>query len=223
MYGLVADTRICERCGAVFVPRREHARFCCVRCRAAWNREHVGDAAAGIRALQWSVIAMTETIERMPAVGRWDRSRAFTAISEAVWQVTLVDATLVRHHLDAYDQIMARQDPAQRLQTEQSLAGLRFVRNHIGSEASLAAFLRPDRMGAGGRRLTGWSWRPVPEPALASLAPRGRTWELARYRAYQAHLAGQPIGQTFGRVAEFLNLAAAGALSIPAEGAHAGR
>ena len=188
MYGLVADTRICERCGAVFVPRREHARFCCVRCRAAWNREHVGDAAAGIRALQWSVIAMTETIERMPAVGRWDRSRAFTAISEAVWQVTLVDATLVRHHLDAYDQIMARQDPAQRLQTEQSLAGLRFVRNHIGSEASLAAFLRPDRMGAGGRRLTGWSggrFRSRRSPRWHHAAGRGnwpgtgpirRTW-----------------------------------------------
>jgi hypothetical protein len=218
----VADTRTCDRCGAVFVPRREHARFCCVRCRAAWNREHAGDSAAGARALQWSVIAMTETIERLPAVGRWDRSRAFTAISEAVWQVTLVDATLVRHHLDTYDHIMARQDPAQRLLTEQTLAGLRFVRNHIGSEASLAGFLWPGGTGAGGGRLTSWRWKPVPEPALASLAPRGQTWELARYRAYQAYLAGQPVGQTFRRTAEFLNLAAAGALSITAGDAHAG-
>ena len=219
----MAETRTCERCGAVFVPLREHARFCCVRCRAAWNRERAGDSAAGACALQWSVIAMTETIERLSAGARWDRSRAFTAISEAVWQVTLVDATLVRHHLDTYDQIMARQDPAQRLLTEQTLAGLRFVRNHIGSEASLAAFLRPGGMGAGGRRLTGWSWKPVPEPALASLAPRGRTWELARYRSYQAYLAGQPIGQTFGRAAEFLNLTATGALSITVGDAHAGR
>ena len=152
----MADTRNCERCGAVFVPLREHARFCCVRCRAAWNREHAGDSAAGARALQWSVIAMTETIERLPAVARWDRSGAFTAISEAVWQVTLVDATLVRHHLDTYDFIMARQDPAQRLRTEQTMAGLRFVRNHIGSEASLAGFLRlrPCRRGGGIR--PGW-------------------------------------------------------------------
>jgi hypothetical protein len=166
---------------------------------------------------------MTETIERLPVVGGWDRSRAFTAISEAVWQVTLVDATLVRHHQDIYDQIMARQDPAQRLLTEQTLAGLRFVRNHIGSEASLAGFLQPGGTGAGRRRLTGWSWKPVPEPPLASLAPRGRIWELARYQAYQAYLAGQPIGQTFGRAAEFLNLAATGALSVTAEDAHAGR
>lgn len=166
---------------------------------------------------------MTETIERLPAVGGWDRSRAFTAISEAVWQVTLVDATLVRHHLDTYDQIMGRQDPAQRLLTEQNLAGLRFVRNHIGSEASLAGFLQPGRTSAGPGRLTGWSWKPVPDPALTSLAPRARTWELARYRAYQAYLAGQPVGQTFGRAAEFLNLVAAGALSITVGDAHAGQ
>jgi hypothetical protein len=98
---------------------------------------------------------------------------------------------------------MARQDPAQRLLTEQTLAGLRFVRNHIGSEAGLAGFLRPGGAGAGWRRVTGWSWKPVPAPALASLAPRGRTWELARYRAYQAYLAGAAQmftirGETYG-------------------------
>ena len=57
----------------------------------------------------------------------------------------------------------------------------------------------------------------------ASLAPRGRAWELARYRAYQAYLAGHPIGHTFGRAAEFLNLAAANALPIPGTGAHTGQ
>ena len=71
--------------------------------------------------------------------------------------------------------------------------------------------------------ITGWPWKPVPEPALGLLAPRGRVWELARYRAYQAQLAGLPIGQTFGSVAAFLNLAAARALSITAGGTHAGR
>ena len=221
--GPVADTRACERCGTAFVPRREHARFCCVRCRAAWNRERTGDPAAGARALQWSVTAMTETIERLPAVRGWDRPRAFTAISEAVWQVTLVDATLVRHHLDTYDQIRTRQTPAQRRLTEETLAGLRFVRNHIGHEALLAGFLRSGGRGATPGRITGWSWRPVPEPVLASLAPRGRAWELARYRGYQAQLAGQPIGQTFDRAAAFLNLAAASALSITSGDAHAGR
>lgn len=39
--------------------------------------------------------------------------------------------------------------------------------------------------------------------------------EMARYRAYQAYLAGYTIGRTFGRTADFLNLVAAHALSIP--------
>ena len=220
---LVAETRACEQCGAVFVPRREHARFCCIRCRAAWNREHTGDPAAGANALQWSVIAMTETIARLPAIRGQDRSRAFAAIGEAVWQVTLVDATLVRHHLDTYDRILARQALAQRRLTEQTLAGLRFVRNHIGHEAGLTGFLQPGRPGACSGRSTGWSWKPVPEPAFAALSPRGRAWEAARYRAYQEQLAARTIGQTFGRAAEFLELAAAGALSMTVGDAHAGR
>jgi hypothetical protein len=116
--GTVADTRTCDQCGTAFVPRREHARFCCVRCRAAWNRAHTG-------------------------------------------------------------------------------------------------------IGQG--RITSWTWKPVPGPALASLASRGRSWELTRHRAYQAHLADHTLGETFGRTAAFLNLTAAGALSITVKDAHAGR
>ena len=33
---------------------------------------------------------------------------------------------------------------------------------------------------------------------------------MTRYRAYQAQLAGQPIGETFRRVTAFLRLAAEG-------------
>jgi hypothetical protein len=54
------DSRECEQCGALFVPRREHARFCCVRCRAAWNREHMGDPLAESSALLWAITAMSE-------------------------------------------------------------------------------------------------------------------------------------------------------------------
>lgn len=31
--GLVAESRRCEQCGAVFVPQDEHARFCSIGCR----------------------------------------------------------------------------------------------------------------------------------------------------------------------------------------------
>ena len=65
---MVPDIRDCEQCGTAFVPRREHARFCSAACRAAWNREHMGDPAAGASALQWSLTAMSDTTERLPKV-----------------------------------------------------------------------------------------------------------------------------------------------------------
>jgi hypothetical protein len=56
----MADERVCEQCGAVFVPRREHARFCSVPCRVEWNRGHMGDPAAGATALLWSITGMSD-------------------------------------------------------------------------------------------------------------------------------------------------------------------
>ena len=221
----MADIRDCEQCGTSFVPRREHARFCSARCRAAWNREHVGDLAAGASALVWSITAMSDTTDRLTRVRAADRPRAFTVISEAVWWVTMVDATLVRHHPDAYDGVLAGQSPAERQLVEETLAGLRFVRNQIGDEADLAEFIEPGESGhgAGRGRITGWTWRSVPEPALGSLPPRGQAWEMTRYRAYQAQLAGHTIGETFGRAAEFLKLAAANAPSVTGASTHAAR
>jgi hypothetical protein len=207
----MADIWDCEQCGTSFVPRREHARFCSARCRAAWNREHMSDPAAGASALVWSITAMSEATGRLPRVRAWNRPRAFTVISEAVWWVTIVDATLVRHHPDAYDAVMTGQAPARRHLVEETLAGLRFVRNRIGDEADLGEFIEPGDTSpdAGQRRITGWAWRPLPEPTLGSLPPRAQAWEMTRYQAYQAQLAGHTIGEIFVRAAEFLNLAAA--------------
>jgi hypothetical protein len=56
--------------------------------------------------------------------------------------------------------------------------------------------------------LVAWRWRPVPEPDLGSLPPRGQMWETTRYRAYQVQLAGHTIGETSGQAAAFLKLAA---------------
>jgi hypothetical protein len=221
----MADIRDCEQCGTSFVPRREHARFCSARCRAAWNREHVGDLKAGASALVWSITAMSDTTDRLTRVRAADRPRAFTVISEAVWWVTMVDATLVRHHPDAYDGVLAGQSPTERQLVEETLAGLRFVRNQIGDEADLAEFIEPGESGHGTERgrITGWTWRSVPEPPLASLPPRGQAWETMRYRAYQARLAGHTMGETFGRAAEFLKLAAANAPAITGASVQAGR
>jgi len=222
---VVADIRSCEQCGISFAPRREHARFCCVRCRVAWNREHMGDLKAGASALQWAITAMSDTTDRLPQVGAWDRPRAFAVIGEAVWWVTIVDATLVRHHAGAYDAAMAGKRPAERQLVEETLAGLRFVRNQIGGKADIGEFIEPGeaRPGTGDGCITDWTWKPVPEPALAALPRRGQMWETTRYQAYQARLAAHTIGEVFGPAAAFLKLAAAYAPSITGASVHAGR
>ncbi len=220
----MADIRNCEQCGVSFVPRREHARFCCVRCRMAWNREHMGDPAAEASALQWSVAAMSESTGRLPGLRVWDLQRAFAAVGDAVWCVTIVDATLVRHHPAVYDAAMAQARGKRRL-IEETLAGLRFVRNQIGHKAHLAEFVEPSKPGpgAGPGLVTGWTWKPVPQPGLAPLSPRGQAWEMARYRAYQAQLAGHTVGEIFRQTVPFLELTAADAASIAALTAHAAR
>jgi hypothetical protein len=220
----VADIRTCEQCDTRFEPRREHARFCSARCRAAWNREHTGDLDAGASALQWSITAMSDTTQRLARVRARDRLRGFAVIGEAVWWVTIVDATLVRHHPGAYDGVLADYNPAERQQVESTLAGLRFVRNRIGGGADLAEFIHSQARGPGpgGDCATAWTWKPAPEPELEALAPRGQVWEKARYRAYQAQLAGHSIGHAFQPATAFLILAAATATNARTS-AHAAR
>ena len=154
---------------------------------------------------------MSETTGRLPGVRVWDRSRALAAVGEAVWWITMVDATLVRHHRDVYDAGMAARGAAERRLTEETLAGLRFVRNWIGREAGLEELIESE--GAGHRRITGWAWKPASEPALACLPVRGQAWEMARYRPYRAQLAGRTIGETFRRAVTFLTLTGANAAS----------
>ena len=208
------------------MPRREHARFCSVRCRVAWNRENresrqqAAYPAAEVNALQWSITAMSDTIQRLARVRAADQPRAFAVVSEAVWWVTIVDATLIRHHPETYDAVLAAGAMAERRRIEGTLAGLRFVRNRMGSQVDHVDFIRPraHAQGPGGDRLTAWSWKSLPTPSMSSLPPSGRAWELRRYRAYQAQLAGSSIGDTFGRVAGFLTVAAASA-PVPADAA----
>jgi len=207
----MADLRDCEQCGAMFTPRREHARFCSARCRVAWNREHARPQAAEATALDWSITAMRDVTGRLRRVRAADQARVLAATIEAVWWVTIVDATLLRYHPGAYDSILAGQSPAERRLIEGTLAGLRFVRNQMGRHLDPADFIgrAAGRPGGEKDRSPAWTWRPVPEPPLGSLPPSGQAWERTRHRAYQAELAGHPVGETFGRVAEFLKRTAA--------------
>ena len=206
----MADTRSCEQCGTSFTPRREHARFCSSRCRVAWNRRNASDPPVETGALDWAVTAMTDINDRLRRAGSWDRADGFAAISEAVWWVTMVDATLVRYHLDVYSEVLARQADAERKMTEDMFGGLRFVRNQMGYEVDPADFILPldPRPGTSVPRIAAWTWRPVPGFEAASPTPRAQGWELSRYRAYQHQLAGHPIGETFSQAVAFLCLAA---------------
>jgi hypothetical protein len=201
----------CDECGTDFVPRREHARFCSRRCRVAWNRQRSGDPAVALSALSWSLTAMTATTGRLGEHRVWGRAGALRAIDEAVWRVTIADAALLRSYPSVYDDVLGSHAPDERRSIEQTLSGLRFVRNGVRDELDIALFVRspagePDVCVAA---LTTWGWNPVPEPSTVGLAPVGRTWALSRYRAYQAQLAGHSIGEIFTRAAGFLETAAA--------------
>jgi hypothetical protein len=215
----VTDSRSCEHCGAVFAPRREHARFCSAQCRVAWNRQNASDLPAEAGALDWSVAAMQEITDRLLRARGWDRLEAFGVISEAVWRVTMVDATLVRYHPGDYNRVLSGAAGPERQTIEEIFAGLRFVRNRMGYHADPADFIQPHESRCSGhaRPIANWTWRPLPEPALASLPPRGQDWEMTRYRAYQAQLAGHPIGETFSNAVTFLRLAAEGGRVRPGD------
>ena len=236
---MVTDSRNCEQCGASFTPRREHARFCSARCRVAWNRLNAGGTPAEGGALDWTITAMAETIDRLLRARGWDRPHAFAVISEAVWWVTMVDATLVRYHPDAYDGVLAGHEAAERRAIEGTFGGLRFVRNQMGYHVDHADFIEPSLAGpcagaplapsrpggpippdppGGGTTLpagaiAAWTWRSLPEPGLDALPARGQEWEMTRYREYQAWLAGQPVGDIFRRAAAFLRRASDGCLT----------
>lgn len=202
--------RECAQCGKAFAPRREHARFCSPSCRRAWNTEQNGPAAAPAAAIDWSAAALADAVGRLERSGTWEPARAAAAVSETVWQVTLLDATLVRYHRRDYESAMARLGPDLRRETEESLSGLRYVRNQLGrpgSPADPAEFVRP----GGG---ASWIWSPRPEPPLKDLTEDGRDWEMSRYRAYQNRLAGRDIIRVFARCADFLQQVAA---AVPGE------
>ena len=201
----MADVRSCEQCGSLFEPRREHARFCSAHCRTAWNRDRFGDPALGRNALGWSVTAMRDTAGLLAGLAGGPRASA--VIGEMVWWVTIVDATLVRHHPGVYDGVLAGQAPAQHSRVEGTLGGLRFVRNRLRGEAGCGDLIGPAPGGEDGLAVA-WRWRPVPEPPLESLPPRARVWEMSRHQAYQAHLAGRAADETFQVATAFLEAAA---------------
>ena len=208
----MADTRRCDQCGSTFVPRREHGRFCSARCRVAWNRDHSAGPGPAGTALDWSVAAMRDATARLLRMRAWDRARAFTVVSEAVWWVTIVDATLVRYYPEIYDQVLACLPAAERRTIEGTLGGLRYVRNQMSEDLGRADLVHPEEQeqaASGSGSLVSWRWEAAPAPAPGQLSSRAQEWESERHRSYQEFLAGHPIGEAFESTAAFLRRAAA--------------
>jgi hypothetical protein len=170
----------------------------------AWNRERVGVAAAPAVAIDWSVTALDEAVTRFEWAGSWDLPRTAAAVSETAWLITLLDATLVRYHPLDYECTLSGLTPGQRRQTEETLAGLRYVRNLLGRSVDPADLIRPAPGGS-----PSWTWNPLPEPELTEVPDRTRDWEMNRYHAYQGRLAGHGVAQGFALCAAFLEQAAA--------------
>jgi hypothetical protein len=186
----------------------------------AWNRGDPRQATVSFAALDWSVNAMTEVTSRLEDNGHklGLLATAATAVSDATWWVTLVDATLVRYQPCEYDATLESLRPAEREEIEQTLAGLRYVRNQMGLHIDPVDFLqaRPAAPGTGalapGALAPGeptWTWSALPAPVIRDLTPRGQEWEYSRYQAYRCWLAGRPVSRAFTLAASFLRQAAA--------------
>jgi len=172
-----------------------------------WNRDHLTDAVAEERALEWSLAGMHDATERLAVSRPDDPAATFSAVAEAVWWVTIIDARLIRQYMDIYDSILAAHLPAQQPAIEGTLAGLRFVRNQMrdAEDGFIAAPTSIDCDSAA----AAWIWNRVPEKVLDSLPDEVKSWELTRYEAYQMWLAGHTVAEVFERATGFLNLAAA--------------
>jgi hypothetical protein len=201
-------TRGCAQCGTVFAPRREHARFCSPGCRVDWNRSHLTDAAAEERALEWSLTGMRDVVERLGLDQPADPSAAFSAVEEAVWWITIIDARMIRQYMDLYDTVLATCAPAHQPRIEGTLAGLRFVRNLVSEDRQAALIEPPAIAGQEGAVTAAWRWAHLPEPELSARPAHVQPWEMTRYQAYEQWLAGNRVGQVFQQAGDFLTLAA---------------
>ena len=162
------------------------------------GQRELGDAPrspqdTGTSALRWAITAMHDTTRRLGRVRASDRAQAFAVIGEAVWWVTIVDATLVRHYPDDYDAALDGLADAERAGDGDHVRrpAVRAEPDGLSRRSRRLHPTRVDDAAGGDAPITEWTWRSLPEPAVATLPPRGQEWELSRYQAYQDVLAGQ--------------------------------
>ena len=125
---------------------------------------------SGETALDWSITAMLAAINRVNMISAVNTDKAFAAIGEAVWWITVVDDNLRSRYGKAYAVAEKGTVPNPR----DTMRGLRSARNRICHEVEITDFIesiasRPD---LGDGRITAWAWQSVPPPR-SSAARRG--------------------------------------------------
>lgn len=168
----------------------------------------VGGTGTGQSPCGWSHTAMTEAVQRLAKSEAANVAQALAAVSEAVWWITVTDASLARRSPHAYDTALGALDPAARQATQYLLAGLRFVRNQAGYRADPADFVHP-RPGPGpgsGENVppAAWTWHTAPHMAAVVTGQRARERPPSLYREYRAHLAGRLVTETITQATAFL-------------------
>ena len=111
--------------------------------------------------------------------------KAFAAIGEAVWWISVVDSTL--RQTAAYKSLM---DDGPWI--KETLSGIRSVRNRIGHEASIVDFVDLDHLmhlSSEKRVLSFWTWKAVSSPK--------RSGHEADHQAYVSALQGKLVFDTF--------------------------
>src|SRR5437899_9227257 len=128
---------------------------------------------------------MRDAIDRINKVAASEPQRAFAAIGEAVWWITIVNDTRRKRNGPSYALALNSCTPP----IEDPLAGLKSVRNRIGHEVDLVDFIDPvaSRPDPGDGRVTAWAWKSTPPPTR-----KGKR-ELDSHRSYEAALAGKNI------------------------------
>jgi hypothetical protein len=128
----------------------------------------------------------------------------------------MLDAALVRYHPGVYDDSLDGLSSADQALTEETLAGLRLVRNRVGEPDDLIGFVDSGTTDVEplAWRITGWRWKAVPARSPGSRSKSAQAWDLARYRAYQNCLAGTAIGDTFDCCTTFLLATATRAMAV---------
>ena len=136
-------------------------------------------------------MAMNDATDRVNKIGASGLPRAYAAIGEAVWWITIVNDTLRHGHRDAYEQAAALTFPG----PADTINGLRSVRNRIGHKADLVDFIHPvaAREWSADGRITAWAWKAVAPPAQGDRTGRQHRRDLELHRAYDNALAGQNI------------------------------